>query len=179
MFINNLWKLPKYIREKVEKDELVEAFSDIYLCYLKQGLALPEDFSMLVGIDYNLKNHTIDFKVVSTSILEAMKFINISKEIEDYLDSCLAEIEDDKALSTYDKAVLTGKLPKQIEEELLNEEWSKPYADINEMFKDLGLEIPDDWETKTKIDTTITTTIMPPLDAMDMILVSIVDEENE
>ena len=42
-----------------------------------------------------------------------------------------------KSLSTYDKAVLTGKLPKKICEELDNEEWSKPYTDVDEMFKDL------------------------------------------
>ena len=44
-----------------------------------------------------------------------------------------------KPLSTYDKAVLTGKLPKNICEELDNEEWSKPYTNIDELFKDLGL----------------------------------------
>ena len=71
------------------------------------------------------------------------------------------------------------KLPKHIEEELLNEEWSKPYTDVDEMFRDLGLEIPKDSKCEHKIDITVTTTITPPLDAMDRILVSIVDEENE
>ena len=44
-----------------------------------------------------------------------------------------------QSLSTYDKARLTGKLPKKICKELDNEEWSKPYSDIDDMFRDLGL----------------------------------------
>lgn len=44
-----------------------------------------------------------------------------------------------KNLTRYDILRLTGKLPEEIEKEFDDEEWSKPYTDVDEMFRDLDL----------------------------------------
>ena len=48
----------------------------------------------------------------------------------------------------------TDKLPKYLEKEFENEEWSKPYTDMNELLSDLNLtdeEIPDFTEAEVDL----------------------------
>lgn len=67
---------------------------------------------------------------------ENWKALIKAKEQLDRGEGILFDIEN---LSTYNKAVLK----KELCEEFENEEWSKPYTDLDELFKDLGLDETD------------------------------------